>query len=432
MLDIQFIRANPDLVQQKSNQKNKNININDFLKIDKKHKSLIQELEDLRGQRNKLTSKIKSKPTLEEIDLGVKLKKQIADLELEFGPVDKSFKDTLKSIPNMPSDDVPVGSSEDDNKVIKYFGDKKDFNFKPKTHWEVAETLGLMDRQRAAKISGSRFTYLKGGLVEMQFALINLVFKLLGDESFIEKIIKDNNLDLVSKPFIPILPPMMMKTEPYEATGRLKAEDTTYKLADDDLWLIASAEHSLCSMYADEIIADKDLPIRYIGYSTAFRREAGTYGKDTNGLIRMHHFDKLEMEIFSTPETSRDEHFLAIAIQEELTKLLELPYRVILKCTADIGDPNARGVDIETWMPGQDCYKETHSADYMTDYQTRSLKTRVKRSSDGSIDLAHTNDATALAMSRTLAAIIENYQTEDGHIIVPNILRPLMNNKEQI
>ncbi len=185
-------------------------------------------------------------------------------------------------------------------------------------------------------------------------------------------------------------------------------------------------------MYADEIIADKDLPIRYIGYSTAFRREAGTYGKDTNGLIRMHHFDKLEMEIFSTPETSRDEHFLAIAIQEELTKLLELPYRVILKCTADIGDPNARGVDIETWMPGQDCYKETHSADYMTDYQTRSLKTRVKRSSDGSIDLAHTNDATALAMSRTLAAIIENYQTEDGHIIVPNILRPFMNNKEQI
>ncbi|EQD29008.1 seryl-tRNA synthetase, partial [mine drainage metagenome] len=165
------------------------------------------------------------------------------------------------------------------------FGDKKNFDFNPKTHWEIAEALGIMDRQRAAKISGSRFTYLKGGLVEMQFALINLVFKLLSDEIFIQKIIKDNNLDLVAKPFIPILPPMMMKTEPYEATGRLKAEDTTYKLADDDLWLIASAEHSLCSMYTDEIISEEDLPIRYIGYSTAFRREAGTYGKDTNGLI---------------------------------------------------------------------------------------------------------------------------------------------------
>jgi seryl-tRNA synthetase len=288
-----------------------------------------------------------------------------------------------------------------------------------------------MDRNRAAKISGSRFTYLIGGLVEMQFALINLVFKLLGDEVFIEDIIKRNKLNIVAKPFVPILPPMMMKTEPYEATGRLKAEETTYKLADDDLWLIASAEHSLCSMYSDEIIPEQTLPIRYIGYSTAFRREAGTYGKDTNGLIRMHHFDKLEMEIFSTPETSLDEHFLAIAIQEELTKLLGLPYRVVLKCTADIGDPNARGVDIETWMPGQDRYIETHSADYMTDYQTRSLKTRVKRI-ESKIELVHTNDATAIALSRTLAAIIENYQTKDGHIIVPEILRPYMNNREQI
>ncbi|HUY53180.1 MAG TPA: serine--tRNA ligase [Candidatus Dormibacteraeota bacterium] len=432
MLDIQFIRNNPDFVQQKSDQKNKKINIADFLKIDKKHKSLIQELEDLRGKRNKLTSKIKGKPTIEEIDLGAKLKKQISNTEIEFDPIDKLFKNTLKSIPNMPTDDVPIGSSEDDNKITKYFGDKKNFDFNPKTHWEIAEALGLMDRQRAAKISGSRFTYLMGGLVEMQFALINLVFKLLGDETFIQKIIKDNKLNLIAKPFVPILPPMMMKTEPYEATGRLKAEDTTYKLADDDLWLIASAEHSLCSMYANEIISEKDLPIRYIGYSTAFRREAGTYGKDTNGLIRMHHFDKLEIEIFSTSETSMDEHLLAIAIQEELTKLLELPYRVVLKCTADIGDPNARGVDIETWMPGQNCYKETHSADYMTDYQARSLKTRVKRISDNRIELVHTNDATALAMSRTLAAIIENYQTRDGRIVIPNVLRPFMNNKEQI
>ncbi|HEY5268079.1 MAG TPA: serine--tRNA ligase [Candidatus Saccharimonadales bacterium] len=431
MLDIQFIRENPALVQKKSDQKNKQINISDFLDIDKKHKVLIQKLEDLRSKRNQLTSKIKTKPTLEEIDLGVGLKKQISDLEVEFEPVDQSFKKILKSIPNISTDDVPVGSSEADNKIIKEYGDKKIFDFEPKTHWEIAEALGVMDRQRAAKISGSRFTYLKGGLVEMQFALISLVFKLLSDEIFIEKIIKYNNLNLVAKPFVQILPPMMMKTAAYEATGRLKAEDTTYKLADDDLWLIASAEHSMCSMYADEIISEQDLPIRYIGYSTSFRREAGTYGKDTNGLIRMHHFDKLEMETFSTPETSLDEHFLMIAIQEELTKLLELPYRVILKCTADIGDPNARGVDIDTWMPGQDSYRETHSADYMTDYQARALKTRVK-TDDGKTEFVHTNDATAFAMSRTLAAIIENYQTKDGHIIVPNILRPFMNNKEQI
>jgi len=431
MLDIQFIRANPDLVQKKSDQKNKKINIADFLEIDKNHKVLLQKLEDLRGKRNLLTSKIKAKPTVEEIDEGVKLKKQISELEMEFEPISHAFKDILISIPNLSTDDVPIGKTEADNKITKECGDKKAFDFKPKTHWEIAEALGVMDRNRAAKISGSRFTYLIGGLVEMQFALLNLVFKLLGDEVFLEVIIKKNNLNLVSKPFTPILPPMMMKTDAYEATGRLKAEDTTYKLADDDLWLTASAEHSLCSMYMDEIIPEQTLPIRYIGYSTAFRREAGTYGKDTNGLIRMHHFDKLEMEVFSTPETSLDEHFLAIAIQEELTKLLGLPYRVVLKCTADIGDPNARGVDIETWMPGQDRYVETHSADYMTDYQTRSLKTRIKRV-DGKIELAHTNDATAIAMSRTLAAIIENYQTEDGHIVIPDILKPFMNNKEQI
>ncbi len=431
MLDIQFIRNNPELVQEKSNQKNKKINISDFLEIDKKRKILMQELEDLRSRRNLLTSKVKGKPTVEEIDKGVELKKQISGLELKLEPMDKSFMAILKSIPNISTDDVPIGTTEEDNQITKYVGEKSEFDFKPKTHWEIAESRGLMDRNRAAKISGSRFTYLIGGLVEMQFALINFVFKILGDENFLEEIIKKNKLNLLAKPFVPILPPMMMKTEPYEATGRLKAEETTYKLADDDLWLIASAEHSLCSMYSNEIIPEQSLPIRYIGYSTAFRREAGTYGKDTNGLIRMHHFDKLEMEIFSTPETSLDEHFLAIAIQEEITRLLGLPYRVVLKCTADIGDPNARGVDIETWMPGQDRYVETHSADYMTDYQTRSLKTRLKRI-ESNIELVHTNDATAVALSRTLAAIIENYQTKDGHIIVPEILRPYMNDREQI
>jgi seryl-tRNA synthetase len=431
MLDIQFIRDNPELVQKNSDNKNKKIDISEFLELDKKNRNLNQKIEELRSQRNKLTSKIKSKPTIEEIDKGAKLKEQISRLETELNPVSKLFKDTLRSIPNISSQDVPIGTTEADNEVIKYIGDKTSFDYKPKPHWEIAEALGLIDRQRAVKISGSRFTYLIGGLVEMQFAITNFIFKLLGDENFIEKLIKKNHLNLVAKPFVPILPPMMMKTDAYESTGRLKAEETTYKLADDDLWLIASAEHSLCSMYIDEIIPEQSLPIRYIGYSTAFRREAGTYGKDTNGLIRMHHFDKLEMEVFSTPETSMDEHLLTIAIQEEIVKLLGLPYRVVLKCTADIGDPNARGVDIDTWMPGQDRYVETHSADYMTDYQARSLKTRIKKR-DGTIELSHTSDATAVAMSRTLAAIIENYQTKDGRVIVPDILRPFMGGKEQI
>ena len=187
----------------------------------------------------------------------------------------------------------------------------------------------------------------------------------------------------------------------------------------------------MVSMYMNEILDESQLPIRYVAYSTCFRREAGTYGKDTNGIIRMHHFDKLEMEIFSNPETSLQEHLLLIAIQERLTRELNLPYRVILKCTADIGDANARGIDIETWMPGQGTYIETHSADYMTDFQSRDLKTRLRRDS-GSVELLHTNDATAFAMGRTLAAIIENYQTSDGHINVPECLKPFMGGKEVI
>ncbi len=431
MLDIQFIRDNPDLVQEKSNQKNVDVNISDLLKFDEHRRKLLMSIEDLREQRNKLTANITDKPSPEDIEKGSKLKTEIAKLESELQPIEDSYKKLIKLVPNLPTDDVPVGSTEEDNIVIKSWGDIKDLDFEPKTHWEIGELKGLIDKERAAKISGARFVYLKAGLVELEFALIQFVMRTLGDRDLIEKKIKDNHLNIVSKPFIPVLPPMMMRTKPYEATGRLKAEEVTYKLADDDLWLIASAEHSMVSMYMDEILDTASLPIRYIAFSTSFRREAGTYGKDTNGITRMHHFNKLEMEVFSDSSTSLDEHKLLIALQEYIVQQLGIPYRVILKSTADIGSPNARGVDIDMWLPGQAVYKESHTADYMTDYQARDLKIR-KRDADGTIELVHTNDATALAMERTLAAIIENYQTKDGHILVPEILRSYMGGKEQI
>jgi seryl-tRNA synthetase len=223
----------------------------------------------------------------------------------------------------------------------------------------------------------------------------------------------------------------MVRTEPYEASSRLNGDEVTYKIEQDDLWLNASAEHVLCNMYWNEILPEKMLPIRYIGYATSFRREAGTYGKDTEGILRMHHFDKLEMEVFSTGETGLQEHLLLIAIQEYLVQQLGLPYQVLQKCTADIGKPNARGVDIETWLPGQDKYRETHTADYMTDYQARDLKIRVKRD-DGSTRLVHTNDATAFALGRIMIAILENYQTKDGQVQIPEILRPYLNNATYI
>ncbi len=215
----------------------------------------------------------------------------------------------------------------------------------------------------------------------------------------------------------------------YEASGRLDAEEVTYKIEQDELWLNASAEHSLCTMYKDEIIPAEDLPIRYIGYSTSFRREAGSYGKDMEGLFRNHQFDKLEMEVFSLPETSYQEHLLLVAIEEYLMQSLEIPYQVLMKCTADIGFPNARGIDIEAWLPGQNRYRETHSADYITDFQARRLKTRFKNN-DGEIGFIHTNDATAFALSRAPIAIIENYQQKDGSVIIPEVLRAYMGGKK--
>ncbi len=260
---------------------------------------------------------------------------------------------------------------------------------------------------------------------------MQFVFKTLGDEHVIQKLIDENKLNLVAKPYVPILPPVLLRTEPYVASARLNAEEVTYKIDQDDLWLTASAEHSLCSMYWNEVLPEEQLPIRYIGYSTSFRREAGTYGKDDEGIFRMHQFDKLEMEVFSTPETGLDEHYLAVAVQEYLVSQIGVPYRVVNKCTADIGKPNARGVDIDCWFPGQAAYRETHSADYISDYQARDLKTRVKRK-DGSLELVHTNDATAFAMGRILKAILENNQTADGRVNIPEVLQPYMGGKSQI
>jgi seryl-tRNA synthetase len=324
-----------------------------------------------------------------------------------------------------------VVQSEADNVFIKTVGQTPKFEFEPQSDALLGSQHDLIDKDRAAKVAGARFAYLKGGLVRLQLALMQFVVDSLADENLIAKLVKDNNLNLSTKPFTPILPPALIKTDVYQASARLNAEEDTYKLADDELWLNASAEHSLCTMYKDEILSQADLPIRYLGYATSFRREAGSYGKDTEGIFRMHQFDKMEMEVFSTPQTGPQEHQLLVAIQEYLVQQLELPYQLIQKCTADIGKPNAQGVDINTWMPAQGQYRETHTADYMTDYQARRLQTRLRRA-DGSTELVHTNDATAFAMGRILKAIVENYQTKDGHIKVPKVLQAYMGGKSQL
>lgn len=432
MLDIQFIRDNADLVQKKSAEKGYKVSIAELLECDTARRAKLTAIEELRARRNQLTATMNGqKPSDEQLAAGKQLKEQLAASEAELSEIEGKYTDLIKKVPNMPLEDVPVGASEDENVISKTVGEPTKFDFEPKSHAGIAEAKGWLDKERAAKVTGSRFAYLKGDLVQLQFAIIQFVLSKLTDSAFLQEIITENNLQTSDKPFVPVLPPLMLRTDMYDAMDRLEPRDDRYKIEDEDLWLQGSAEHVLGSMHADEVLDEADLPVRYVGYATSFRREAGTYGKDMEGMFRMHQFDKLEMESLSMAENGLQEHLLLVAIQEKLMQLLGIPYRVLTKCTADIGKPNARGIDIDAWLPGQNNYRETHTADYMTDYQARRLKTRVKRQ-DGRVELVHTNDATAFALSRTPIAIMENYQTAEGDVVVPEVLRPFLGGRERI
>jgi seryl-tRNA synthetase len=426
MLDINFVRQNAARVKEFSAQKGYTVDVDGVLDLDDRRKSLQQTIDGLREQRNKIASDVKAssgKPDPELIERGKQIKQELSHLDEDLDLVERDLTRLLKAIPNAPTDDVPIGKSEDENVVAETVGEPTKFDFAPKNHWEIGQERGWIDKERAAKVAGSRFAYIKSDMVKLQLAIVQLVIDTLTDEGKLKEIADKAGLKNIStRAFVPVLPPLMIKTELYDAMDRLEPRDDRYKLEEEDLWLQGSAEHVLGSMYADEIIPEAELPLRMLGYATSFRREAGTYGKDMEGILRMHQFDKLEMESFSTAETSLDEHLLFVAIQRHLLELLEIPYRVIMKCTADIGKPNARGVDMEAWLPGQDKYRETHTADYMTDYQSRRLKTRVRRD-NGEIELVHTNDATAFALGRIMISVIENGQTEDGKVRLPKALQ---------
>ncbi|MCD8561801.1 serine--tRNA ligase [Candidatus Saccharibacteria bacterium] len=398
MLDIRFIRDNAEAVQQNAQHKGYSVNIAELIAVDDQRRELAQRADELRERRNTNAAKMKGgKPEPALIEEGKAIKIELAELEESLGLLEADVLKLQKAVPNMASDDVPVGATEDENVVAKIVGEPTQFGFAPKNHWEIAERRDWIDKERAAKVAGSRFAYIKGDLVKLQMAIVQFVMNELSDGETLEKIAKAAGLEGVSvKPFTPILPPLMIRTELYDAMDRLEPRDDRYKLEDDDLWLQGSAEHVMGSMHAGEMLSEDQLPLRYLGYATSFRREAGTYGKDMEGILRMHQFDKLEMESFTTAEEGMKEHLFMVAIQEYLLDSLGLPYRVIQKCTADIGKPNARGIDMEAWLPGQDQYRETHTADYMTDYQARRLQTRVRRAS-GDVELIHTNDATAFA-----------------------------------
>ncbi len=409
MLDIKFIRKNPDIVKQAAKNKNVAVDVDKLLALDERRRHLQGELDQANSFRNAIAKASEGgKPSTDQIAEGKKYKAQAMELEHELQALSSTFQDLLYKVPNIPTDDTPIGTSEADNKIIKEWGEKPVFEFEPKAHWDLGKELDIIDNERAGNVSGARFTYLKREAALMEHALVQYAMSVI-----------------IKKGFIPVVPPIFIKPDVFEKMARLNPKEERYHIPSDDLYLIGSAEHTLGPMHMDEIIPEKNLPLRYVAFSPALRREAGAAGKDTRGNIRLHEFHKVEMEVFSTPEQAIDEHKNLIAIQEELLQGLGLSYQVILKCTADIGDPNARGVDINTWMPGQDRFCETHTADYMADYQARRLNTKYRKI-DGDTAFVHMNDATALAIGRTLAAILENYQTEEGTINIPKVLEPWM------
>lgn len=426
MLDIKFIRENKKEIEQAAINKKVKVDLDKLLVLDDEKRGLVLRLDSLRAAKNELAREAKAgRPTEEQMAKGKKLKEDAFIMEKRLEEINNDYFRLLYQAPNLVSKDTPIGADESGNKVLKNAGKIPKFSFSPKDHMALGQLHRLIDTEKSNAISGSRFNYLFGEAALLQFAIIQFVFASLTDKKIISSIAKKTG-NPSAKPFIPVIPPVIAKAEIMKKMDRFDPIDDRYYLVQDDALLVGSAEHTMGPLHLDEVIKEDDLPIRYIGYSTAFRREAGSYGKDTTGIMRRHQFDKLEMESFTLPKDGRVEQEFIVAIQEYLVSQLGLPYRVVLKCTGDIGGKaDFRAVDIECYLPGQKQYRETHTADYMTDFQARRLNTKFL-TKDGEKGFAHMNDATAFAIGRTLIAIMENYQQADGSIKIPKVLRKYM------
>lgn len=434
VLDIRIIRNNPEEVRESIKKRGLKVDIENFLELDEKIIEIKKELDEKRALKNKVSKEI---PQLQENEKKEKIAEmknlwnEIKSMEESLKDLEDEFKEIQRKIPNLLHKDVPLGKDDSENQVLKKRGEVRKFDFEPKDHHDLGEQKDFIDKKKAAEVTWARFYYLKGDMVLLQYALINFTFNTLTSEETLKKIIKENNLQVSSKPFKPIIPPLMINYETMEKMGRLHPMDDRYCHPEDNQALIGSAEHTLGPLHMNEILKEEDLPLRYFANTPAFRREAWTYGKDTRGIFRVHQFDKIEMESFTTKDTGEEEQKFIVAIQEYLVSSLGLPYQVMNICSWDSGKPDYRQFDIECFFPWQNAYRETHTSDYMTDFQANSLNIKVERNS-GEKELVHMNDATAFALWRILAAIIENYQTKEGDIMIPEILRPYMGGKEKI
>lgn len=402
MLSLDYVRQNKKKVIEGAKNKGYSVNIEKLLALDEKRLKLFQEVQQLREQRNKAA---KDKDTT----VGRKVKEDLKKKEDELKKIDQELQPLLYSIPNIPADDVPIGKDESENKVIRTHGEPRKFDFTPKDHLELGEALDLIDMRRATKVSGARFTYLKNEGVLLEFALVQLALTTLMKEGF-----------------IPVVPPYLMKTDVMRGMGYMEhgGLDDMFQIPKDDLILIGTAEHSVVAMHTGEVFNKRDLPKRYVGVSPAFRREAGSYGKDTKGIFRLHQFDKTEMVSFTTEQESDKEHEYLLSLEEKFFQMLEIPYQVVKMGTGDLGFPTARKYDIEAWIPSQKRYREVTSVSTVTDFQSRRLN--IKYQDENEKKYTHILNGTVYSTNRPLIAILENYQQKDGSVIVPQVLQPLV------
>lgn len=416
MLDMKFVRENPELVMDAMRKRNANVNLDEFLELEKKRRELTLQVEALKSQRNAASQEIgKMKKAGENADAQMAevraLGDKIAEDDKGLKDIEARLKEILMTIPNMPAADTPVGSSDADNPVVRTWREPAKFAFEPQAHWDIGEKLNILDVERAGKVSGARFTFYRGLGSRLERSVINFFLDIhTGENGYTE-----------------FFPPFIVNKDSMQGTGQLpKFAEDMFKLEGLDYYLIPTAEVPITNLHRDEILSGDDLPLYYTAYSACFRAEAGSAGRDTRGLIRQHQFNKVELVKFTKPEDSWDELEKLTANAEKVLQLLELPYRVVRLCTGDIGFSSAATYDLEVWLPAANCYREISSCSNFLDFQARRANIRFRRDTKSKPEFVHTLNGSGVAVGRTVAAILENYQQADGSVIVPKVLRPYM------
>jgi seryl-tRNA synthetase len=422
VLDFRYVRDHLNEVKEKIGRRGQAIDWDHFLEIDAARRAVLQEAEALRAERNQFSELIaqkkkKKEETGPEITRMKEVSSRIKDLEGRVNEAEEALRQWIMVVPNIPHETVVTGASDRDNTEVRKWGTIPEMAFPPRPHWEIGETLDILDFERGAKITGARFTLYKGLGARLERALMNFM------------------LDLHTGPhgYREVLPPFMVNRKTMTGTGQLpKFEEDLFKVCDVDYFLIPTAEVPVTNIHQDEILAEEDLPLYYTAHTPCFRKEAGSYGKDTRGLIRQHQFNKVELVKFAAPETSYDELEKLTSDAEEVLQRLGIPYRVVMLCTADLGFSAAKTYDLEAWLPGQASYKEISSCSNFEDFQARRANIRYRPRSKKGTEFLHTLNGSGLAIGRTVVAILENYQTEDGSVIIPEALHPYMGGAEKI